>query len=162
VNRKLVIPVSFAAAASVSGTVAKKLALVTIIGIGAPTAGYHFVQAVVSSRAHALSQIEEHRNAPQSSHPAAAENQRDIVDDLRAAIVVASQMKDRHDVEATRQSVREASRVLQRAELASNQFKARLTKDQTVSDDEIQDMERMDKLSRDLRAVRLQLLQTGG
>ena len=160
-NRKLLIPAGFAAVAGLSGTIAKKLALVMLIGIGVPIAGYHFVQAVVASRAQAISQIQEHRNASQASRMVGPDNPQDVIEDLRASLVIASQMTQRHDTGGSRQIAREATRVLQRAEVQSRQFKDRLTSDRTVSDAEIHDMERLDALSDDLRGMRRKLLQGG-
>ena len=161
VNRKFLLPAGFAVVAGLSGTIAKKLALVMLIGVGVPITGYHFVQAVVASRAQAISQIQEHRNASQASRMVGPDNPHDVIEDLRASLVIASQMKQRHDTEGSRQIAREAMRVLQRAEVQSGQFKDRLTSDRTVSDAEIRDMERMDELSANLREMRRKLLQGG-
>ena len=159
-NRKLLIPI-VAIAAGLSSAIAKKLAVLAFVGIGVPVAGYQFVQAVVASRAQAISRIDEHRNASQANRMVGPDNPHDVIEDLRSSLIIAGQMKARHDADGARQSLRETARVLKRAEAQSRQFKARLTVDRSISDQEIHEMERIDELSGDLRDMQRKLMLVG-
>ena len=161
-NRNMLIPVTVAAAVSLSGAVLQKAALAAVIVISVPVAGYQFVQAVSAARAQALSQVEHHHVETQAIRMVRPDTPHGVMEDLRASLVVASQIKDRHDAAAARRAAASAASVLQRADLQSRRFKERLSASRGISAEEMYDMERIDQLSHDLRAVRLQLLQAGG
>ena len=160
--RRLLIPF-VALSVGLSSTLFKKALLVAMIGVGVPVAGHQFVQAIMTARTQAVKRAEEHQAANRANRFCdTPDDPHDMISDLRASLIVAAQMRDRNDPVGARQSLRESTRVLQRAETQSRDFKTRLAVDQTVSDDEIHDMERIDAMSEDLRGLRRKLMGVGG